>query len=232
VVEDDREVREFLVRVIQDVHWVALPVGDAAGALDAAGAEAFDLILLDAGLPDGDGIDVCRALRSRGDRTPILLLTARHGVADRVRGLDAGADDYLGKPFAVNELLARLRALARRPAAAHEPVLRLGDLALDPGTREATRGGVRLVLTAREYALLECLLRSRRRIVTRAQIVSQVWDDNFEPVANAVDVLVGRLRRKIDPAGSPALLHTVRGSGYLLTDANTADGAARGTDAG
>lgn len=230
VVEDDREVREFLVRVLQDVRWIAQAARDAAEALDAAASGAFDLIVLDAGLPDRDGFDVCRALRARGDRTPILLLTARHGVADRVRGLDAGADDYLGKPFAVNELLARLRALARRPAAAHEPVLRLGDLTLDPGERAARRGDIPLVLTAREYALLEFLLRSRRRIVTRSQIISQVWDDHYEPVTNAVDVLVGRLRRKIDPPGMPPLLHTVRGAGYQLTDARSPDTVPRATD--
>lgn len=229
--EDDREVREFLVRVLHDVHWIAQAVSTAAEALAATSAGGFDLILLDAGLPDRDGFDVCRALRLRGDRTPILMLTARHAVADRVRGLDAGADDYLAKPFAVNELLARLRALARRPAAAHAPVLRLGDLTLDPGAHIAMRRDVRLVLTAREYALLECLLRSRRRIVTRTQIISHVWDDHYEPVTNAVDVLVGRLRRKIDPPGLPPLLRTVRGTGYLLTDAESPESAAREADA-
>ena len=220
VVEDDPEVREFLVRVIEDARWVAHAERDARGALSAAREQTFDLILLDVGLPDRDGFDVCRELRKRGDRTPILLLTARHGVADRVRGLDAGADDYLGKPFAVNELLARLRALARRPAAAHEPVLRLADLTLDPATRSVARADAAIVVTPREYALIEFLLRSRRRVVTRSQIIAQVWPDNLEPVTNAVDVLIGRVRRKIDAPGQPVLLQTVRGAGYILTDAD------------
>ena len=218
VVEDDAEVRAFLVRLIEEAHWVAHEERDARGALSAAREGDFDIILLDAGLPDRDGFDVCRELRARGDRTPILLLTARHGVADRVRGLDAGADDYLGKPFAVNELLARLRALARRPATADEPVLRLADLALDPATRTVSRAGTTIVVTPREYALIEFLLRSRRRVVTRSQIIAQVWPDNLEPVTNAVDVLISRVRRRIDAPGLPALLQTVRGAGYILTD--------------
>jgi two-component system response regulator MprA len=230
VVEDDPEVRDFLARVIADARWVAHVENDADAALRATRAETFDIIVLDVGLPGMDGLELCRRLRARGDATPILLLTARHGVSDRVKGLDAGADDYLPKPFAVNELLARLRALARRPAAVHDPVLRLADLELDPATRAASRGGTPIALTAREYALLEFLLRHRRRVVTRTQIVSQVWDDNFDPVANAVDVLVGRLRRKIDPAGAVPLLQTVRGAGYLLTDADVA-ATARKADA-
>ena len=219
VVEDDPEVREFLVRVIHDARWVARAEADAESALVAARLDEFDAMVLDIGLPGADGLELCRRLRARGDRTPILLLTARHRVSERVVGLDAGADDYLPKPFAVNELLARLRALSRRPAATHDPVLRLADLELDPATRAASRAGTTIPLTAREYALLEFLLRQRRRVVSRAQIVSQVWDDNFEPVANAVDVLVGRLRRKIDTAGRSPLLQTVRGAGYVLTDA-------------
>jgi DNA-binding response OmpR family regulator len=220
VVEDDPEVRDFLLRVIHDAAWVGHGEADAAGGLAAAAAEAYDLIILDVGLPREDGFEVCRRLRLRGDRTPILLLTARHGVADRVRGLDAGADDYLAKPFAVSELLARLRALARRPAVAHAPVMRLADLTLDPSRHEVRRGEVLIPLSAREYALLEFLLRSRRRVVTRGQIVSQVWDDHLEPVTNAVDVLVGRLRRKLDLPSLPPLLQTVRGTGYVLTDAD------------
>ena len=135
-----------------------------------------------------------------------------------MRGLDAGADDYLAKPFAVSELLARLRALARRPAVALEPTLRLGDLELDPATHHAERAGHAIRLTAREFALLEFLLRNSRRVLTRAQILDKVWDDNFDPVANAVDVLVGRVRRKIDIEGMVPLLHTLRGTGYILSD--------------
>jgi len=218
VVEDDAEVRDFLLRVIREAAWAPDGVSDGQSALAALTRGHYDLVVLDVGLPDMDGFSVCRALRARGDRTPVLVLTARNAVNDRVKGLDAGADDYLAKPFAVSELMARLRALARRPAAALEPVLRLADLELDSASRQPRRAGAALVLTPREVALLEYLLRNPRRVVSRAQILDHVWDDNFDPVANAVDVLVGRLRRKIDRDGLIPLLHTVRGSGYILTD--------------
>jgi two-component system copper resistance phosphate regulon response regulator CusR len=218
VVEDDPEVRDFLLRVLREAAWAADAAVDGARALAALAEHEYDLAILDVGLPDIDGFEVCRRARARGDRTPVLVLTARNAVNDRVRGLDAGADDYLAKPFAVSELLARLRALARRPSAALEPVLKLSDLELDPSTRSASRAGATIVLTTREYALLEYLLRNPRRVVSRAQILAHVWDDNFDPVANAVDVLVGRLRRKIEREGRAPLLHTVRGAGYLLTD--------------
>jgi DNA-binding response OmpR family regulator len=152
------------------------------------------------------------------------MLTARNAVNDRVHGLDAGADDYLAKPFAVNELRARLRALARRPVVSVDPVLRIADLTLDPASHQAARAGVPIVLTAREFALLEYLMRNPRRVVSRAQILEHVWDDNFDPVANAVDVLVGRVRRKIDGAHGAPLLHTVRGAGYVLTDRSAGGG--------
>ena len=218
VVEDDPEVAEFLVRVLRESAWAPDAVTTGEAALDALQATAYDLMVLDLGLPGMDGFAVCRALRGRGDRTSVLMLTARNAVNDRVLGLDAGADDYLAKPFAVSELRARLRALARRPSATVAPVLRVANLCLDPASHHAERGGTSITLTAREFALLEYLMRNPRRVVSRAQILEHVWDDNFDPVANAVDVLVGRVRRKIDASGEAPLLHTVRGAGYMLTD--------------
>jgi DNA-binding response OmpR family regulator len=218
VVEDELEVREFLLLVLREAAWAPDAVSTGERALEALAGGEYDLVILDLGLPDIDGFEVCRRMRARGDKTPVLVLTARNAVNDRVRGLDAGADDYLAKPFAVNELRARLRALARRPVLAHHPVLRLVDLELEVASRSASRGGTPIVLTAREYALLEYLLRNARRVVSRSQIIAHVWDDNFDPVANAVDVLIGRLRRKIDLEGQPQLLHTIRGAGYVLTD--------------
>jgi two-component system copper resistance phosphate regulon response regulator CusR len=218
VVEDEPEVRDFLLRVLREASWAADGVADGRHALDALATREHDLAIVDVGLPDIDGFELCRQLRARGDTIPVLILTARGAVNDRVRGLDAGADDYLSKPFAVNELRARLRALARRPADALDPVLTVADLELDPSSRRVRRGAEEIALTAREYGLLEYLLRNPRRVVTRAQILAHVWDDNFDPVANAVDVLVGRLRRKIDRLATAPLLHTMRGAGYILTD--------------
>ncbi len=218
VVEDDLEVRDFLLRVLREAAWAADGASSGQRALDQLASAPYDLIILDVGLPDIDGFAVCSALRARGDRTPVLVLTARNAVNDRVRGLDAGADDYLAKPFAVSELLARLRALSRRPADTLEPVLRLADLELDPATHRAVRAGTPIVLTSREFSLLEYLMRNPRRILSRTQILEHVWDDNFDPVANAVDVLVGRVRRKIDRDGVKPMMHTVRGMGYMISD--------------
>jgi len=201
---------------------VAASGGDA---LTALAVNDYDLAVLDVGLPDVDGFEVCRRHRSRGGRTPILMLTARGALDDRVRGLDAGADDYLAKPFAVEELLARLRALARRPVTPLDVVLRYADLELDTRSLTARRSGESVRLTAREYALLEYLMRNPERVVSRTQILSHVWDDNFEPVANAVDVLVGRLRRRIQEDGGAPLIHTVRARGYILSRAEPDDGA-------
>jgi DNA-binding response OmpR family regulator len=218
VVEDEPEVSAFLLRVLREAAWAADVARTGAQALKALASLEYDLVILDLGLPDIDGFEVCRILRERGDRTPVLMLTARDAVNDRVRGLDAGADDYLAKPFAVSELLARLRSLARRPTVALEPVLKISDLQLDPSTRGARRGSVEIALTSREYALLEYLMRNPRKVLSRAKILGHVWNDEFEPVANAVDVLVGRVRRKVDLPGMTALVHTVRGSGYTITD--------------
>jgi DNA-binding response OmpR family regulator len=186
-------------------------------ALEALAVNDYDLVILDLGLPDLEGFEVCRRWRAQGGRTPILMLTARDVLADRVRGLDAGADDYLPKPFAVEELLARLRALARRPPATLPATLRFEDLELNTAARVAHRQGREIRLTAREYALLEYLMRNPNRVLDRGRILEHVWDDNFDPVANAVDVLVGRVRRKVDPDGERPLIFTLRGMGYMLS---------------
>jgi len=217
VVEDEKKVASFVRRALEaEQHAVDVEHdGDAglARALDGG----YDLLVLDVMLPGRDGLAVLRELRSRARPLPVLLLTARGTVADRVAGLDLGADDYLTKPFAVAELLARVRALLRRGVAT-SPTLAVADLTLDPATREVTRAGRRIELTAREYALLEFLLRNKRRVVSRALIAQHVWGVDFDTFTNVIDVYVNYLRRKIDVGFMPKLIHTVRGAGYVLRD--------------
>lgn len=217
VVEDEPELASFLVRTLREAAWAPDSVTTGHGALEALAVNEYDLVILDLGLPDLEGFEVCRRWRAGGGRTPILMLTARDVLADRVRGLDAGADDYLPKPFAVEELLARLRALARRPPDTLPSTLSFEDLELDTAARIAHRQGREIRLTAREYALLEYLMRNPNRVLDRGRILEHVWDDNFDPVANAVDVLVGRVRRKVDPEGDRPLIFTLRGMGYMLS---------------
>jgi DNA-binding response OmpR family regulator len=218
IVEDEADLGDLLVRAVREATWAPDHVASGCEALQALAVTDYDLVVLDLGLPDIDGFEVCRRYRATGGRTPLLVLTARGGLTDRIRGLDAGADDYLSKPFAVEELLARLRALARRPPAAHDVVLRYSDVTLSPATGTAQRGSRPLQLTAREFALLDYFMRMPDRLLSRAQILEHVWDDNFDPIGNAVDVLVGRVRRKLDPDGTAPLIHTVRGMGYLLSE--------------
>ena len=218
IVEDDPEVADLLARTIRKAAWAPDVTGTGHDALGALAVNEYDVVVLDINLPDISGLEVCRRWREQGGNTPILMLTARAGLADRVHGLDAGADDYLPKPFAVDELLARLRALARRPPETLAPRLTLADLELDPSTRIVRRNGKTVSVTAREYGLLEYLLRNPNRVLSRAQILEHVWDDNFDPVANAVDVLVGRVRRKISSSAAKPLIHTVRGGGYMLAE--------------
>src|SRR6185437_14005616 len=191
-----------------------------ASSMPAGRAEAahssFDVIVLDVMLPGGSGIDLCRELRGRGVATPILMLTARDAVDDRVIGLEVGADDYVTKPFAFRELVARVRALARRPPALAPRVVTVVDLEVDLGSRRVRRAGQAIELTAKEFALLEFFVLHRGEVVDRAAITAHVWDDNHDPFTNVLEVLVRRLRRKIDDPYEPKLIHTMRGAGYRL----------------
>jgi two-component system response regulator MprA len=210
VVDDDPPLRRMLQRTLTAEGFEVGLAADGAAALVAVEADAPDLIVLDVAMPGLDGVSVCRRLRAKGLATPVLMLTARDAVPDRVEGLEAGADDYLVKPFATEELVARLHALLRRGSTPGSR-LAFGDIALDLSTRVATRGGAPIPLTAREAALLSMLLRAPRRVVTREAALAEVWDDLAAP--NVVDRYVTRLRRKL---GSPPLIHTVRGSGFML----------------
>ncbi|MEI7915201.1 MAG: response regulator transcription factor [Mycobacteriaceae bacterium] len=221
VVDDDRAVRESLRRSLSFNGYTVDLAEDGVEALDAIANERPDALILDVMMPRLDGLEVCRQLRSTGDDLPILVLTARDSVSERVAGLDAGADDYLPKPFALEELLARLRALLRRtgPEDAGESVtLTFGDLTLDPGTREVHRGERSMSLTRTEFALLEMLMANPRRVLTRSRILEEVWGFDFPTSGNALEVYVGYLRRKTEAEGEPRLIHTVRGVGYVLRE--------------
>ncbi|MET9228083.1 response regulator transcription factor [Lentzea sp. NPDC003310] len=224
VVDDDRAVRESLRRSLQFNGYQVETAGDGMQALESVTAARPDAMVLDVMMPRLDGLEVCRRLRSTGDDLPILVLTARDAVSDRVSGLDAGADDYLPKPFALEELLARLRALLRR--AAHDDdvaqqsaaTLKFADLELDPSTRDVRRGERSISLTRTEFALLELLLAHPRQVLTRSRILEDVWGYDFPTSGNALEVYVGYLRRKTELEGEPRLIHTVRGVGYVLRE--------------
>jgi two-component system copper resistance phosphate regulon response regulator CusR len=217
VVEDERKVASFIRQGLEEEGYAVEVAGDGATALDlVVGGPPFDLAVLDLMLPRLDGFALLKATCGHAVPTPILILTSRAGVADRVKGLDLGADDYLTKPFSFDEFLARVRALLRRGHGQREPVLRLADLTLDPATREITRRGRRITLSAREYALLEYFLRNSGRVLTRPMLAEHVWGLEFDPGSNIIDVYVGYLRRKIESDGERRLLHTVRGVGYVL----------------
>lgn len=221
VVDDDRAVRESLRRSLAFNGYSVTLATDGIEAQEAILAERPDAMVLDVMMPRLDGLEVCRQLRSTGDSLPILMLTARDSVSERVAGLDAGADDYLAKPFALEELLARLRALLRRTLAedVDEPVLlTFSDLTLDPVTREVTRGGRPITLTRTEFALLELLIANPRVVLTRSRILEEVWGYDFPTSGNALEVYVGYLRRKTEAEGEPRLIYTVRGVGYVLRE--------------
>jgi two-component system response regulator MprA len=221
VVDDDRAVRESLRRSLEFNGYAVALAGDGAEALASIAKTPPDVVVLDVMMPRLDGIETTRALRTAGNDLPILVLTARDSVGDRVEGLDAGADDYLTKPFALEELLARLRALLRRvqPEAGDDPeVLTFSDLSLDVGTREVRRGARQIELTRTEFSLLEMFLRRPRRVLERSFILEEVWGFDFPTTANSLEVYVGYLRRKTEAEGERRLIHTVRGVGYVLKE--------------
>ena len=218
LVEDEPQIADFIVRGLsENGHSVDVAV-DGEEALQWPGVADFDLLILDVMLPIRDGIDVCNTLRREGFRAPVLILTARDAVEDRVRGLDSGADDYLVKPFAFSELLARIRALSRREPALIGNQLRVGDLALDTATHEVSRAGQRLDVTAKEFGLLEYLMRHPGQVFSRNVIAEHVWNYDFDSVTNVIDVHIKNLRRKVDGPFETKLIHTVRGVGYRITD--------------
>jgi DNA-binding response OmpR family regulator len=223
LIEDDRKAAKLLAKGLHEEGFVVdvAPTGETGEEL--AFVNEYDVIVLDWLLPGKDGIAVCQALRARDLTTPILMLTARHSLADRVNGLSTGADDYLTKPFAFAELLARIRALLRRARVARPPVLRVTDLTLDPANRKVTRGGVKIGLTSKEYTILEVLMQNAGETVSRTRLVERVWDEASEVLDNLVDVHVSHLRKKIDREPGSSLIQTVRGFGYRLGVPDSAD---------
>jgi len=221
LVEDEPQIADFIARGLsEDGHSVDI-ARDGEEALEWPSAADFDIIILDVMLPSIDGIEVCRTLRGQGLRMPILMLTARDAVEDRVRGLDSGADDYLIKPFAFTELLARVRALSRREPALLGTKLEVGDLVMDTATRHVTRAGAELELTAKEFALLEYLMRHPNQVLSRTVIAEHIWNYDFDNVTNVIDVHVKNLRKKIDEGFEGKLIQTVRGAGYRLSARTT-----------
>jgi two-component system response regulator MprA len=218
VVDDELAVRTSLHRALNLERYDVDLAEDGRDALDRVAAGRYDAIVLDVSMPRLDGLEACRRMRAAGDRTPVLMLTARDSVDDRVAGLDAGADDYLVKPFALRELQARLRALLRRTVTARAGVLRFADLELDPVAREVRRGERPIELSRTEFNLLELFLEHPRQVLTRTQIFERVWGYDFGATSNALGVYMGYLRRKTEAGEEPRLLHTVRGVGYILRD--------------
>jgi two-component system, OmpR family, response regulator MprA len=219
VVDDEPAVRDSLDRALRLEGYKVDLATDGAEALTMLGGDSPDAVVLDLMMPRVDGLEVCRRMRAAGDRTPVLVLTARDAVSDRVKGLDAGADDYLVKPFALDELLARLRALLRRSGtAAPGQVLRFSDLTIDPVAHQVKRGDREIELTRTEFLLLELFMLHPRQVLTRSVIFERVWGYDFGPDSNSLEVYVSYLRRKLEAAGEPRLLHTVRGVGYVLRE--------------
>lgn len=220
LVEDDARMAAPVARYLRGAGYAVDVVARGADALRAARLNPYDAVVLDLGLPDMDGVEVCRQLRELEPAPRVLMATARDAVASRIAGLDSGADDYLVKPYVLGELVARLRAVLRRPSESLPTVLKVGALELDTGRREARRGHRGIPLTAKEYAVLEVLMRHAGTVLTREHISHHAWDDNYDPLSNVIDVYIGRLRRKVDGPGEPAMLETIRGAGYRLQAAD------------
>lgn len=216
VVEDDVALGLILVRGLTEDGYAVDLETTSAGADHAVESADYDVVVLDLGLPDGDGVALCRRLRGRQVRIPVLMLTARDGLSDKVAGLDAGADDYLTKPFDYLELAARIRALLRRPGDAASPILEVGDIRLDPAAHTVWRGAIVVPLTAREFSLLEYLMRRPGAVLSRSELLEHVWDANYDGLSNVVDVHIANLRRKLELPGHPAPIDTIRGVGYQL----------------
>ncbi len=218
VVEDEERLGRYLRRGLEEAAWTVDLTGTAAEAWRLLLLNPYDVMVLDLGLPDTDGCELLRRLRQAGMDLAVLILTARGSVEDRVAGLNAGADDYLSKPFAFAELVARLHALLRRSRDQPPLVLRVADLSIDPAKRVTTRGARRIDLTAREFAVLEYLLRHAGEVVTRTMLAEHVWGEHYDSLSNLIEVFVTRLRKKLEHDGAPRLLHTVRGAGYVLRE--------------
>lgn len=224
LVEDDTRIAHFVAKGLREQSYAVDVSATGEEALYQVAINTYDLVILDVMIPAPDGFAVCKELRRTGHRMPVLMLTARDAVEDRIEGLDRGADDYLTKPFEFRELLARLRALLRRPSALQPATLTVADLIVDTAGQAVTRGGKFVSLTAKEYALVEFLARNAGRVVGRAEIAEHVWDEEFDPFSNLIEVYVNRVRRKIDTKGFKPLLHTRRGAGYVLSPEVTPEG--------
>jgi two-component system copper resistance phosphate regulon response regulator CusR len=216
LVEDEPRMANVIAKGLRENSYAVDVADDGEAALYQAAINDYDLILLDVLLPKRDGFEVCRELRTRGDSTPVLMLTARAEIDDRLNGFDAGADDYLTKPFSFRELLARVRALLRRDSQIRPDVFQLHDLTIDSASHRVFRASREIELTAKEYALLEFLARRAGQLVSRTEIAAHVWDDSFDPFSNTIEVYMNRLRKKIDDESPVKLLHTRRGEGYIL----------------
>jgi len=220
VIEDEQKIAQFLKKGLTEKGYAVETVGDADAALERVSSSPFDIVILDLLLPGSrDGLELCRELRTRGVRAKVLMLTARDTVENKIEGLDAGADDYLVKPFSFRELLARLRALARRTEMSEPGPIVSGDLRYDPDSREVARGGETVRLTAREGALFELLLRRRGKVVPRSEIQARIWEDSFDLSTNIIDVYINALRKKLDAGTREKLIQTVRGVGYRIRPA-------------